>query len=212
MKKTLAVVFAGSLIFAAAWWALEEEPLPEGPAEIPFGETVRQVMPGPDGEPEVWTLRKRRGDEELPPMLPPEPVLPEPSLRETPSDHATESARALNGMALEEWKHGNIREALDYFEAAIDQDPDDWVPRSDYGRLLVMMTNYAEAGPHLERAAELSPENPRVWLDLLSYYERSLDLELAIEARQRANELAGGQEIVQDQSGLWRLESDSIFP
>jgi Flp pilus assembly protein TadD len=132
--------------------------------------------------------------------------------RETKEDENTESARTLNAIALESWKHGDILAALDYFQEAVEQDPDDWLPRADYGRLLVMMTNYAEAGPHLTRAAELRPEDPRVWLDLLSYYERSLQIELAIEARQRATELAGSRAIEQDQSGLWKLDGDSIFP
>ena len=54
---------------------------------------------------------------------------------------------------------------------------DDWVPRANYGRLLLLMTDLAAAAPHLKRAAELAPENPRVWLDLLSLYERSVFLE-----------------------------------
>lgn len=121
-------------------------------------------------------------------------------------------ARALNTKALSAWKHGDILAALDYFEAAVASDPEDWLPHADYGRLLVLMTNYDEAAPHLMRAAALDPENPRVWLDLYSYYQRTLDLELALEARKRAQELTGQDAIRQHPSGLWTLEADSIFP
>lgn len=121
-------------------------------------------------------------------------------------------ARALNAKALSAWKHGDILTALDLFEAAVTSDPDDWLPRADYGRLLVLMTNYDEAGPHLTRAAALDPENPRIWLDLYSYYQRTLQLELALDARKRALELAGGDTIEQHSSGLWTLDADSIFP
>ena len=200
----------GLLLIGAGWWWLQREAAPlEGPAVVPMGSTTRQVLPGPDGEPEVWTLRKREGGAA---DTADARELPAPSPRETAPDERTESARTLNAQALEAWKHGDVRAALRHFQAAVEEDPEDWVPRADYGRLLVMMTNYAEAGPHLERAAELRPDEPRVWLDLLSYYERSLQIELALDARQRATELAGTRAIEQDRSGLWRLEDDSIFP
>jgi tetratricopeptide (TPR) repeat protein len=121
-------------------------------------------------------------------------------------------ARVLNAKALSAWKHGDILAALNYFEAAVASDPEDWLPHADYGRLLVLMTNYDEAGPHLIRAAALDPQNPRVWLDLYSYYQRTLELELALEARKRAHELAGGDTIKQHSSGLWTFEADPIFP
>lgn len=125
---------------------------------------------------------------------------------------STPPARVLNAKALTAWKHGDILAALDYFEAAVASDPEDWLPHADYGRLLVLMTNYKEAGAHLTRAAALDPENPRIWLDLYSYYQRTLDLELALEARERAQELTSGDNIEQHSSGLWTFEADSIFP
>ena len=75
------------------------------------------------------------------------------------------------------------------------------------------LTDYEKAGPMLERAAELNPDSPRVWLDLYSYYQRNMQLERGFHAYARAQELAAGQPIVQDPpTGLWRLESDSIYP
>jgi tetratricopeptide (TPR) repeat protein len=208
VKRAMAIAGALLLVGAGAWWALREEPPAEGPTVVPMGETVSQVLPGPDGQPEVWTLQKRKGTAESAAAA----ELPTPAPRTSPADTDTDSARAYNARALEAWKHGDIKAALGYFDAAVAQDPDDWVPHSDYGRLLVMMTSYAEAGPHLERAAELNPDDPRVWLDLLSYYERTLQLERALDSRQRATELAPGRTIEQDRSGLWRLDGESVFP
>jgi tetratricopeptide (TPR) repeat protein len=210
-----------TLVVVGAWW-WPREPAPTlGPDVVPLGETRQQILPGPDGEPEVWTLTKREGSRE-------ELVaddLPEPEPREQPPDPSTDratdsstdsgstdSARALNAQALEAWKHGDVRTAMQHFEAAIDADPDDWVPRSEYARLLVLMTAYEQAQPHLERAAELNPDSPRVWLDLYTYYQRTLQIERSLKARRRAEDRAGGRAIEQDETGLWRLEDDSIFP
>ncbi|MBW2716863.1 MAG: tetratricopeptide repeat protein, partial [Deltaproteobacteria bacterium] len=137
---------------------------------------------------------------------------PGPAPRDSAPGPHTDSASVHNARALESWKYGDLRRALDLFEAAIDADPDDWVPRSDYGRLLVLMTDYEKAKTHLERASELAPDSPRVWIDLVTFYERNLLFERAGYARERAEKLTGGQEIVRDETGLWRLESDPIFP
>jgi predicted Zn-dependent protease len=101
---------------------------------------------------------------------------------------------------------------LELFAAAVEADPDDAVPRSDYGRLLLLMTAYDQALPQLERAAELTPDDPRVWVDLLTYYQKNILLERANYARQKAAALSGGRELVLDETGLWRLEGESIFP
>jgi len=189
------------------WW-IREPGIPTAAAPVPMGETVVRVLPDSEGEPEVWTLSKRQAqrDEIVAEML------PEANPRAGPPDERTDSARALDARAMEAWKAGNLQETLDLFAAAVAADPDDWLPRSNYGRLLVMLTDYEEAGTQLERAAELNPDSPRVWLDLYSYYQRSMQLERGFHALARAQELAGGEPIVQDWSGLWRLERDSIGP
>lgn len=213
MKRVAGLFVVVLLVAASVWWGLRRQheealaPRP-GPAPVPEGETVLQTLPDADGNPEVWKLRKR----EIPRAELPDLVLPAPAQREAPPDERTESARALDTQALEAWKHGDLRQALALFEAAVEADPDDWLPRANYGRLLVLMTAYQEAYPHLERAAQLRPEEPRVWLDLLSFYERNQLLERAFYARERAEALVGGQSIVRDETGLWRLEADSVFP
>jgi tetratricopeptide (TPR) repeat protein len=210
MNKGRAIVLLTITITLAVgfWWTQRKAPQTLEAQVIPLGETTQQLLPGADGQPEVWTLSKREADRaDLAAEL-----LPKASPRLSPPDEGTDSARALDAQALEAWKTGRIQDALAFFESAVAADPDDWVPRSDYGRLLVMMTDYAKAGPQLERAAELNPDSARIWVDLYSYYQRSQQFERGFEAHARATSLAGGEAIVQDETGLWRLESDSIYP
>jgi tetratricopeptide (TPR) repeat protein len=196
------------IVGAALFWRMRDSAIPSGEVPVPMGETVERVLSDTEGKAEVWEISKRKvALEDLP-----DQVLPRRAPRESAPGSHTDSARALDARALESWKRGDVRGALDLFESAIAADPDDWVPRSNYGRLLLLMADYEQAWTQLERASELEPDSPRVWIDLMSFYERNLLFERAGYARRRAQELAGGQAIVQDETGLWRLEKDSIFP
>ena len=196
------------IVGAVLFWRMRDPAIPTSAVPVPTGETVERVLPDADGNPEVWRISRR----EIAPEDLPDQLLPRRAPRDSAPGPHTDSARALDARALEAWKHGDVRAALDLFEAAVAADPDDWVPRSDYGRLLLLMADHEQALTQLERASELEPDSPRVWIDLISFYERSLLFERAGYARRRAEQLAGGQAIVRDETGLWRLESDSIFP
>ena len=74
------------------------------------------------------------------------------------------------------------------------------------------MRDDARARPLLERAAALAPDDPQRWLDLQTLYEHSQDLDLAFEARKRADALAGGRPIVQDWAGFWVIEGTEEVP
>jgi tetratricopeptide (TPR) repeat protein len=176
---------------------------------LPYNTTVeRKVIDEDTGEEKTWKLTKRYiPREELP-----DRVLPSPHPRETEANAETESARALDGMALESWKHGNIARAMELFEEAVKSDPDDARAHSDYGRLLTLMVAYDKAYPHLERAAELTPDDPTVWLDLQTLYERDSQFERAGHAGKRAQTLAGDREIVKDEQGFYRLEGHQAIP
>jgi tetratricopeptide (TPR) repeat protein len=191
------------------FWGTRDREIPPGDVPVPMGETVQRVLTDDEGNPSVWTISKKKlAKEDLP-----DQVLPRRAPRDTEPGAHTDSARALTARALEAWKHGEIEETLELFAAAVEADPDDAIPRSEYGRLLLLMGVYDQALPQLERAAELTPDNPRVWVDLLTYYQRNILLERANYARQRAVELAGGRELVLDErTSLWRLEDESIFP
>ena len=207
-RQAFFLVPALPIIGGVLFWQLRDRTPPPDAVPVAIGETIQRVLPDAEGKPQVWTISKREiAMEDLP-----DRVLPQPAPRETAPGPHTDSARALDARALEAWKHGEIEEALDLFAAAVEADPDDAIPRSNYGRLLLLMTDYEQALPQLERAAELTPDDPRVWVDLLSYYERNILLERASYARQRARELASPRGLVRDETGLWRLEGESVFP
>ncbi len=207
-RQAFFLVPALPIIGGVLFWQLRDRTPPPDAVPVAIGETIQRVLPDAEGKPQVWTISKREiAMEDLP-----DRVLPQPAPRETAPGPHTDSARALDARALEAWKHGEIEEALDLFAAAVEADPDDAIPRSNYGRLLLLMTDYEQALPQLERAAELTPDDPRVWVDLLSYYERNVLLERASYARQRARDLAGLRGLVRDETGLWRLEGESVFP
>ena len=198
----IAVVFV--LGFAAfVIHSVQERDL--SPEPVPLGKTVTQQLPGPDGKPETWTITKQ----EVPREKLPEMVLPRPSPRKAPPN---DSARALLGQALESWKHGDVEDTLEKFEAAQQTDPDDPEVLTQYGRLLTLMTDYERATPRLERAAELKPEDPQVWLDLATLYEKNILLERSGYAREKAEALARGARITQDENGFYFLDGEALFP
>jgi predicted Zn-dependent protease len=207
-RRTLFYLSATLIVAGVLFWQLRDRTPPTGEVPVAIGETSKRVLPDTEGKPQVWTISKRELEmEDLP-----DRVLPQPAPRDTAPGPHTDSARALDARALEAWKRGEIEEALSLFAAAVETDPDDAVPRSNYGRLLLLMAAHEQSLPQLERAAELTPDDPQVWVDLLSYYERSVLLERAAYARERAQELAGSRRLVRDETGLWRFDDESIFP
>jgi tetratricopeptide (TPR) repeat protein len=196
---------------AALAWSLR----PQGPRVVEEGEALpldepvemRFVDEG-TGETETWKLQKKVTTRE---EAVGDVALPEPDPN-PPEHQPIESARTLDALALEDWKGGDLSKAAERFEAAIAADPDDRVPRSHYGRLLTLATDYPRALPHLERAAELAPDDPQVWLDLQTLHERALRLDLALDARRRAEELAGGRAITQNPMGYYEIEGAASFP
>jgi tetratricopeptide (TPR) repeat protein len=205
-----AAAAALAALAALVWLSRPREPRVVGEGEaLPYDEPVEmRFVDEQTGETETWKLQKEvtTREESVGDLSLPEPD-PAPANREP-----DESARTLDAIALEEWKRGEIERAIERFEEAIAADPDDRVPRSHYGRLLTLATDYERARPHLERAAELAPEDPQAWLDLQTLYERSMRLELALEARQRAEALSGGREIRQTPMGYYEIDGAPSFP
>ncbi len=200
-----------AVLACGVWWFAH----PRGPrvveerGPLPFDEPIeRRFHDERTGEVETWKLEKKATtrEESLGKQQLPEP---DPAGK----DHTrNESARALDGLALEAWKQSDVQKALGLLEQAVAADPDDRVPRSHLGRLLTLASDFGAARPHLERAAALAPEDPQVWLDLQSLYERSQLLDLSWEARARAEALAGGRAITQDELGLYQIEGSSWLP
>jgi tetratricopeptide (TPR) repeat protein len=211
-RRALAGAVAAGIgaIALLAWWLVPRGPQVVAPGQpLPMNEKVEMRFTDEDGgKAETWKLQKRETTRE---DVVPEVRLPEPDPAAT-SHAPDDSARALDGQALEAWKQGQIDHALALFEQSIAADPDDRVPRSHYGRLLTLMTDYDRALPQLERAAALSPEDPQVWLDLQSLYERAGLFDQGYAARERADELAAGRPISQNEMGLYEVEGAPSFP
>jgi predicted Zn-dependent protease len=186
---------------------LQRRPPSMGPKAVPMGKTVTQLLPDEKGKPQAWRITKL----EVPRDKLPDLVLPKAAPRTIREDVRSESARELDAQALEAWRHGDIQGALDEFNAAVKADPDDPEPHSDYGRLLTLMTDYQRAMPHLEKAAQLKPQDPQVWLDLATFYERTELFERAAYAKQKADQLAGDRRAIRDDKGFWIYEG-TTFP
>lgn len=118
-------------------------------------------------------------------------------------------ATRFNEQAQDAVAFGEIADALELFEAALTIDPNYAEAHSSYGRLLTRMAVYKKALPHLKRAAELRPENPQVWLDLQTLYERTLLLGRAYDVHNQAEDLVGSQQIIKNKQGFWVLVSEA---
>ena len=164
-----------------------------------MGATEVQEIRSNNGNVESWTFTKidmseiRRGT-----------TLP------SPVSSPTGAASLLNEQALNAWNSGDIRVAMSLFEEAIAADPSDPVPHSNYGRRLTVMVAHEKALPLLLRSSKLSPNDPQVWLDLLTLYEKTLQFQRANVARERARELAGDRRFLRNEQGAWLLEGASL--
>ena len=213
MVKRVAIAGVIAIGVAVAWWLTRGDPSTAGDRQgLPMDETVElRWVDEETGEEDVWKVTKK---DTAPEDREVAPALPEPDL-DAGTHVPDESARGLLAMGLESWKRGDIRDAMTHLEDAIEADPDDPLPRTQYGRLKVLAMDYRQALPHLERAAELRPDDPQVWLDLATLYGKAGpgSLDRAWEARRRAEELVGEESIHQDEkSGFWVVEGTSIYP
>jgi hypothetical protein len=200
------------LIVGIAIWirpvAQEEIPVVSPGEPLVMDQPVRMRWVDEEtGEADEWQITKREGNPEDWEGRP----LPEPEL-DSPAHVPDESSRALSAMALDSWRRGEIVEAMDTLDAAIEADPDDPLPRTQYGRLLALSMSYKKSLVQLERAAELQPQDPQVWLDLATVHEKTLSLNRSWEARRRAESLAEGREIRQGEMGFWVVGDNSIYP
>lgn len=209
-KGVVAATAAAALAVAGAaiWLTSDRGMQVVDPAQpLPYDQKVELRFPADErGDADAWVVTKRettreeslRGSDGA-------RALPEPAPAD-PDRPRSESARVLADLAADAWRGGDLSRAGELFEQAIAVDPDDWVAPARYGRLLAMMQDNARALPMLERAAALAPDDPQRWLDLRKFYEQSGDLELAFEAQQRVDALAGGREPTLDWNGWPVLE------
>lgn len=183
---------------AAVYLLVERRPF-DKPQPVAMGETQVQTIRDEDGNIERWTYAKSEMSRT--------PQLEVVAVAAAPP---TGAADLFNEQALNAWNRGDIRAALSLFEDAIAADPNDPTPHSNYGRRLTVMVAYDEALPLLSRATELSPDDPQVWLDMLTLYDKTLQFQQANLVRQRARALAGGREFVRNDQGAWLLDGTRL--
>lgn len=121
------------------------------------------------------------------------------------------SSSVLNEQAINAWRSGDILNAMTLFEQAIDADPDNPEPHSNYGRLLTLMVSYEKALPLLERARELRPGDAQAWLDLATLYERLQRLERSWAARAEAEKIVGTEAITRDEQGRFVVAGNTLW-
>lgn len=195
---SLIILIIGTLVALSYYFLGAPEPF-DKPQPVPEGETEVQKIRGDDGQIETWTYRKKvlldkaESNDRVAVTVPP-----------------TGAANLLNEQALNAWNSGDIAGALALFEDAIAADPNDPEPHSNYGRRLTIMIDYDKALPLLQRAAELKPDDPQVWLDLLTLYDRTLQFQAGNAARQQAHQVAGDREFVRNEQGMWLLEGGTL--
>jgi len=199
MRSVALVLLIAGVSIGFAYFFLGDRKIFDEPQPVSMGEVEVQKIRGSDGNVETWTYKKEVLSDS-----------PESIEQAAVSPPPTGAASLLNEQALNAWNSGDIRTALDLFEQAIVADPTDPEPHSNYGRRLTMMVAYDKALPLLLRASELNPDDPQVWLDLLTLYERALQFQRANDARQLARTLAGDREFVRNEQGAWLLEGATV--
>ena len=112
----------------------------------------------------------------------------------------------LEAEAEMAWDEGDKGGALTLLSRAVADRPESAEARSRFGRKLLSVTAFELAREHLEKAAELSPADPQVQLDLVTLYENTGETDRAAEARARAESLAPDRAIVQDEQGFYTLD------
>lgn len=121
------------------------------------------------------------------------------------------SSSVLNDRAINAWHAGDILDAMTLFEQAIDADPDNPEPHTNYGRLLTLMVSYEKALPMLERARDLQPGNAQAWLDLATLYERAQRLERSWAAQAEAAKIVGMDSITRDEQGRFVVAGNTLW-
>jgi len=116
---------------------------PEPPGQpLPFDPTVPRIVTDEEtGEEKIWKLTNREiAREDRPGRVLPAPNPRESKARESKANAETESARALESMAIEARKRGDVARAMELFEEDVKSDPYRVRAHSDYGRLLRFQT------------------------------------------------------------------------
>ncbi|MEN6373066.1 MAG: tetratricopeptide repeat protein [Armatimonadota bacterium] len=84
---------------------------------------------------------------------------------------------------------GDIENAIESYQIALDLDPDDTITMFNYGKALIAQRSFVAARHVLEHALNIDPEDAQTWIALGEVYEDLDELDLAFHAYQRALDL-----------------------
>jgi tetratricopeptide (TPR) repeat protein len=84
---------------------------------------------------------------------------------------------------------GDIEKAIESYKRAIEIDPNDTITWFNYGKALIAQRSYVAARKALETAVEIDPEDDQAWVALGEVYEDLDELDLALQAYERALDL-----------------------
>jgi TolB-like protein len=96
---------------------------------------------------------------------------------------------ALTYLGIQQWTKNNVVGALDLSFEAYRSDPDSALVNFRLGLSLMYIGRTAEAFPYVLKAIDLDPANPRISVTLCAAYLNMGDIDAAIEAGQRVEDL-----------------------
>jgi tetratricopeptide (TPR) repeat protein len=143
-------------------------------------------------------------------------VAPSPASLDEPETARVDAALLARAQLLQgrdRLADGDLAAGLEAFEAAVQLDSNAET-NGALGALYFLMAARTEAYTHLQRAAELDPQNPDRWLALANAEHLRTNPGAAWEAVRRARELDPGLSVERDSSGfVYRADRgpESVF-
>lgn len=163
--------FLGRAFLETGQWALAAKPLEKLASQQPPYEDAQLL----------WSTALRRLGQE---------ARADSALAEYHRSTARREVDQLRLAGIQRSETGELEEALDLFQRALEQDPDHPHLHNDVGTVLARLRRYPEAEASFLRAAEVAPSDPTVPRNLANLYHVTGDTLRRDEAVARYRELS----------------------
>ncbi len=110
-------------------------------------------------------------------------------LNEVPEGLQKYNEQYYNTYGLLEMTENNLSQAVEYFEIALEINPENYYVLNNLGLALIRLGNFQQAKEYLEMAIELDPTEAYIYNNLGITYENLNQLQQAKESYQKALEL-----------------------